>query len=59
MVVVVGGVGDCGGCFGCWWWFQFVGMDLAVVNVDGGSGGGSGGGCFGFWIWNLDSIWVF
>ena len=34
-------------------------MDLAVVNVDGGSGGGSGGGCFGFWIWNLDSIWVF
>ena len=34
-------------------------MDLAVVDVDGGSGGGSGGGCFGFWIWNLDSIWVF
>ena len=34
-------------------------MDLAVVNVDGCSGGGSGGGCFGFWIWNLDSIWVF
>ena len=28
MVVVVGGVGDCGGCFGCWWWFQFVGMDF-------------------------------
>ena len=28
MVVVVGGVGDCGGYFGCWWWFQFVGMDF-------------------------------
>ena len=34
-------------------------MDLAVVNVDGGSGGGSGGGWFGFWIWNLDFVWVF
>ena len=28
MVVVIGGVGDCGGCFGYWWWFQFVGMDF-------------------------------
>ena len=39
--------------------FGFVGMDLAVVDVDGGSGGGSGGELFGFWIWNLDFIWVF
>ena len=41
--------------------FGFVGMDLAVVDVDGGSRGGSGGGWFGFgfWIWNLDFIWVF
>ena len=30
--------------------FGFVGMDLAVVDVDGGSGGGSGGGWFGIWI---------
>ena len=36
-----------------------VGMDLVVVDVDGGSGGGSGGGWFGFWIWNLDFVWVF
>ena len=34
-------------------------MDLAVVDVDGGSGGGNGGGWFGFWIWNLDFVWVF
>ena len=39
--------------------FGFVGMDLVVVDVDGGSGGGSGGGWFGFWIWNLDFVWVF
>ena len=32
----------------------FVGMDLVVVDVDGGSGGGSGGRWFGFWICNLD-----
>ena len=30
--------------------FGFVGMDLVVVDVDGGSGGGSGGGWFGIWI---------
>ena len=36
-----------------------MGMDLVVVDVDGGSGGGSGGGWFGFWIWNLDFVWVF
>ena len=29
-------------------------MDLAMVDVDGGSGGGCGSGWFGFWIWNLD-----
>ena len=23
VVVLVGGVADCGGCFGCYWWFQF------------------------------------
>ena len=34
-------------------------MDLAIVDVDGGTGGGSGGGWFGFWIWNLDFVWVF
>ena len=34
--------------------FGFVGMDLAVVDVDGGSGGGSGGEWFGFWI----GIWI-
>ena len=39
--------------------FEFVGIDLAVVDVDGGSGGGSGGRWFGFWIWNLDYVWVF
>ena len=39
--------------------FGFVGVDLAVEDVDGGSGGGSGGGWFGFWIWNLDFVWVF
>ena len=39
--------------------FGFVGMDLVVVDVDGGSGGGSGGGWSGFWIWNLDFVWVF
>ena len=39
--------------------FGFVGMDLVVVDVDGGSGGGSGGRWFGFWIWNLDFVWVF
>ena len=39
--------------------FGFVGMDLAIVDVDGGTGGGSGGGWFGFWIWNLDFVWVF
>ena len=34
-------------------------MDLAMVDVDGGSGGGCGSGWFGFWIWNLDFVCVF
>ena len=39
--------------------FGFMGMDLAMVDVNGGSDGGSGGEWFGFWIWNLDFVWVF
>ena len=31
-------------------WFSYVGLDLTVVDVDGGSGGGSGGRWLGFWI---------
>ena len=33
MIVVVGGVGDCGGCFGCWWWFQFCGYGFFVLRL--------------------------
>ena len=34
MVVVVGGVGDCGGYFGCWWWWlSFSGCLIGLTKI--------------------------